>query len=907
MSDFAGADWVRVDLHLHSPAVESFAVPPGLDGPKNRSKAVAAYVAQLVKEGFRVCALTDYNGVHKDWYEPIRDEAAKNGIVVLPGAEVSFEAGKYGLHVLVIFPENTNIDAINRAISGLDKNPATPLFADDGTHRNLDPKDQIVEALGSLRRQFGAIIVFAHPNDKKGLFTTYDLAAAGRLVGGTRPDAIEAFDERDRKRLTNNEKLDPRVCERLACVEFSDPKAITEIGTKSRPDGSLRVTYLKLSDTSDLVAMRLALADPEVRVAIGSCPAPAHSRLLAVEIEGSGFLGGLNLTLSPDLNVLIGGRGVGKSALLEAIRYALDVQPITPSDYRTELVKFALGSGGRVRLTVEQVLTPDVRRRYRIERVLGEAPRVFELNPEKEVDLAPHDVLSDRGMPLFFGQREIYDCARSSTERVRLLDDLIGRRAREKRAEVKRLEDQARANAREILELTTKLADKEESEHRLKEIEHDIELYKREGLAEKLKDAASLAQDEERLSGMIEAVGSLGVELGERHDQTLQSLEEVAALSSSAISPNKQLLVDAAVQLRRAAEELRATYDSEIAIVARLTAALGKIESSWKADRKPLDEEIDKIKRELGPTTLDPDHLEDLSREQTRLRSSLDKLKSTEEERDAKVKARQKLLKGLRDTRHEAFRLRQERATEVTDRLHGRVRLEIEYKGQRDDFVDLLVRLVQGSGLDRKSLEKLAKLPGKLIDGADIAEAVRHGADVLQKTFALSSAKASQAVKWLSEDEGRLFELELATAEDTVEVYLDIDGTERPLSKLSDGQKATAMLLLLLVQVERFLIVDQPEDDLDNRFIYDDIVRILRDQKGERQIVVATHNPNIPVLGDAELIAVLESVGGKGHVVQVGSVDGTIVRERVKRIMEGGEEAFRLRAEKYGWVAAGAA
>ena len=96
--------------------------------------------------------------------------------------------------------------------------------------------------------------------------------------------------------------------------------------------------------------------------------------------------------------------------------------------------------------------------------------------------------------------------------------------------------------------------------------------------------------------------------------------------------------------------------------------------------------------------------------------------------------------------------------------------------------------------------------------------------------------------------------------------------------------------------------MDQPEDDLDNRFIYEDIVRLLREQKGRRQILAATHNPNIPVLGDAELTVALEASEDRARIVVQGSVDRAEVREAVKRIMEGGEEAFRRRAEKYGWI-----
>ena len=104
------------------------------------------------------------------------------------------------------------------------------------------------------------------------------------------------------------------------------------------------------------------------------------------------------------------------------------------------------------------------------------------------------------------------------------------------------------------------------------------------------------------------------------------------------------------------------------------------------------------------------------------------------------------------------------------------------------------------------------------------------------------------------------------------------------------------------------MIVDQPEDDLDNRFITDGVVPRMRDEKRRRQFVFSTHNANIPVLGDAELILGLTASGdadNKGNAVirpeHVGSIDGRQVRELVEEILEGGKDAFETRRLKYGF------
>jgi hypothetical protein len=131
--------------------------------------------------------------------------------------------------------------------------------------------------------------------------------------------------------------------------------------------------------------------------------------------------------------------------------------------------------------------------------------------------------------------------------------------------------------------------------------------------------------------------------------------------------------------------------------------------------------------------------------------------------------------------------------------------------------------------------------------------------------------------------------------------------TWQTLEALSTGQKATAVLLLLLLESEAPLVVDQPEDDLDNRFITEGVVPTMKKEKRKRQFLFSTHNANIPVLGDAELIIGL-TTGSQNDVVQgrisdqhMGSIDIQPVREMVEEILEGGKAAFEMRRQKYGF------
>ena len=130
----------------------------------------------------------------------------------------------------------------------------------------------------------------------------------------------------------------------------------------------------------------------------------------------------------------------------------------------------------------------------------------------------------------------------------------------------------------------------------------------------------------------------------------------------------------------------------------------------------------------------------------------------------------------------------------------------------------------------------------------------------------------------------------------------ELDGAE-----LSIGQRCTAVLAMLLARDNVPVIIDQPEEDLDNEFIYRELVPLIRRVKEQRQIIFVSHNANIPVNADAELIASLEVKDGHGvqktvnNELAVGGLDRQAVRTAVEEIMEGSEEAFRKRYEKYGF------
>ena len=134
-----------------------------------------------------------------------------------------------------------------------------------------------------------------------------------------------------------------------------------------------------------------------------------------------------------------------------------------------------------------------------------------------------------------------------------------------------------------------------------------------------------------------------------------------------------------------------------------------------------------------------------------------------------------------------------------------------------------------------------------------------------------------------------------------LEMRMD-DGAYRRLDELSGGQRVSVLLSLLLETADnRPLVIDQPEDELDNRFLFDTVLPALKKLRGRRQVIVATHNANVVVNGDADMVIQLDATARRGRVACAGTIEESAVRDAIVRTVDGGEEAFRLRRRKYGF------
>ncbi len=898
-----GATWHRLDLHLHSPGVLTFIPPKG----RKREDGIGladVYIEQLSTQGISVAAITDYNGVNIEWFEVTAAKASNRGITLLPGVEMTFRQYKYGLHILAIFAGDTDLKSLNTFLRSLDKDPATPLFDNQGAHRDIDLKVSLTAALKDLRSQFNCLLILPHPDQTNGLCNSLTAEVAAKLLMEIGPDAIEYCPDREKNKLQSTGVLSVNFWDQVASVEFSNPKRIEEIGTQYRTNGTLRATYLKLSATN-LDALRLAFHDPQTRLSIGGIPSANHPRIRNIAISGSGFLGNLNISWSQDLNVIIGGKGVGKSAILETLRYAFAIVPYSDQPSREKLVRRALGSDGKVEVILDRPIREGKIRQYRIVRAWGEEPRTFQVSPEKPLKATPSELLTPDGGLTVFGQREIYAVSGSQERRLALLDELIGEQARKSADTVGKAMELLTANSVELLDLQTKLAKRQEYSQRLKKIDQEIETHKNPP-PEKPKEGVDFRALGECLKNATNALRNASVDCDQWRLNLLALLETTHRNLVDVQDKQSAILQEAAKVFAVLQESLKVVLDDQTTLFEQAIQSLARLDMRCQEKVRASTKESNKIEGDLRKDPPGQDRLLRLTEERTSLSSLIAELNEIEGHLKSHRQKRQGLLQQLRDSRSTQNGLRRERADAIAESLNGRLHLQVEFKGQKESYKEQLSGLLKGSNLSQDAIGQLV-LP-EATDGIAVAEAVRAGSKEVQTRFGLKPEMADRLVHWLTVEQSRLLDLETLIPQDALRLKMKIDGQYRSLEHLSAGQGATEVLLLLLGLKSQILVIDQPDDYLDDRFVHEEILQILREQKGlkdqspQHQLIFATNDPTIPVMGDAELIIPLEVRDERAHIIGRASIDDRSMQELIKTLMQGGKEALQKRAKKYGGI-----
>jgi chromosome segregation protein len=862
-----GSHWLRADFHLHTRADKEFSY----SGEDNYY--ISNYVRALKKAGVRVGVITNHNKFDLAEFRSLRKVAKKDEIFLLPGIELSVNDGANGIHTLVVFSDEwltSGQNYINQFLNVAFEGKTPNEYENENGRCSLGLIDTIKKLEGYQKDFF---LVFAHVEEKSGLWKEL---RGGRIQELGRSEFFRRRSLAFQKVRTHN--VAERECRVKvqnwlgdaypAEVEGSDCKAIDQIG-QGNP------CYLKIGDFT-FEAVKFALLDHANRVA-SEPQKHERSHILNATFDG-GVLDGKTIRFSTELNTLIGIRGSGKSSILEAVRYALDIpfgEKALDKEYKQSLVEHVLGSGGKV--TVNAV---DRRGQlYEIRRILNEKPDVY-VDGVLQPGISIRETILHK--PVYFGQKDLSSTGEGFEKD--LVEKLIG----EKLSGIRSRIDIQRQKVSEVIARLKKLSKteekKQEYESKKQDAEFKLKFYKRHGVEEKLQKQIDFDADSRKCSHTISFVQTYLVDLEDFVNQYEDDLKNEQVYRSKQNETFFKVFFAIYDKLIKAFTRIKeALSDGKKTLVELQEKAkeFGKLKDGLKEEFAEIERKLAEKLKDTGAMAIRPDEFRQLRKTVDQAKLMLEALDKQETQR---ITLNQELLQELaklNDTWHEEYKaIRQE--LDRVNMSHTSLEIKAEFKADKEAFLGFMKDVFRGSRIREPTFRSLAE------EFSDFGSMYKE----LEKTRAMVGGAAQVFDNFFSENLPALLTWQVPNC-----FVIEYRGKE--LKHHSLGQRASALILFVLSQKENdVIIIDQPEDDLDNQTIYEDVIKLIRSLKPLTQFIFATHNANFPVLGDAEQITSC-SYSDNRITVTSGSVDCPNLQQEIVNIMEGGEEAFRQRKRIY--------
>jgi len=838
-----------------------------------------------IESGVEIIGLADHGSV--DGIDKIRTIFGQNGVVVFPGFEI---ASSEKIHFVCLFDESKTSQELERILGCLDL-----LDPDDGVLPTNLSAIQLIEKVGEI----GGFIFAAHSTNDNGILKLkmnhvwqHESLLAAQIPGSIEDlkGASEIFYFRAFK---NCDDAYHRERE-MAAINAAD---VAEPDDIKKDSASCLIKMTKPC----FVSFKQAFLDSGSRVRLNSDkPENYASAIERIRFVG-GYLDGVDIELSEHLNAVIGGRGTGKSTLLECIRFAFDLEPFgkTAKTQHDAILKNNLGNEkGLVEVSIRSAAMHG--RKFTVSRKYGNQPVVLgedgNISPYQPMDLLP-------GIELY-GQNEIYEMTRDDQSRNQLIERFLEGEHEQFDTTIARVLTKLRENSDTIERALSQKADIEADVERLPKLLEQAKQFQILGIDEKLKIIPML-EKEKLLNGRV---NDEVVRVKEAIDTFKDSLPDIIFLSDAGLEglPHKDLLIQQRVILNSFKTSLDQTVVQLGQVSTETTEKLEPIQQQINVVIREEEQQLEnafkdipasqgKTGRQLGV------EYQTLLQQIEQVRPKQTALQSRQAQIDELYAQRKKLLLELDQQTSARASAMHKSVKRLNRKLDQKVRLGLKAEGNRQVLVDTLNEF----NLEGIGVKKLAWILEADFSPANLAATIRKGEAELTVALGLTNA----VVRALCQlPERSLLALEELVIPDTMAIELNVthgerDAQFRPIEDLSTGQQCTAVLHLLLLDNQDPLILDQPEDNLDNAFIADRIVAELRRAKLSRQFLFATHNANIPVFGDAEWIGVLSVEDNKGLILpeQQGAIDVPAVQKLAADILEGGKSAFNQRREKYGF------
>lgn len=908
-----GARWFKADLHIHTIddlAGDRAKVPDTLRFSRPVSQEILRDYARIFLQhaaarDVRVLGVTPHSPrveseddtsavwqIVEEWNAGIDDDGRpfrEKIYAVFPGFEPSLKQGRRGLHLLFLFDPEIGQDcymrAFNLAMGGvtpwragelqISSKSADDVFRDlREFHRKECPLDD------EKRPQWSYTALAPHIDNVKGL-----LGALNAQVLMNFPlnevTGLELGDEKLPNDTMKNREWLPKgmASNHLAFFHGSDAYSVNEVGK--------RHTWLKLASPR-IEALRQAFIASDSRMRIGyeretsgalieiadppDVTINQRPWLKTVTVIGQASFFGTTVKdeqatsfhLSPDLTCIIGGSMTGKSTFLDGLRLHTDA---------------ALPQDDGIRKQVEARGS---------ERFLAGSADVSLDCPGQDPTASDRE----RWPAVFYAQNELHRLAQEPSAVEEILTRLVPSEMSsivERQTRLSAIDKELERQAKHLAKLDDVLSEAEQAFERTVVAGNKLEAFSEAGV-EKLHEAS-------RAIRQWQECRDVSVDVGTHLDRAIGVSAGLNLPKSDGYFPESANEVGVGVR----SEELEAAWNricehirSAKVELRDWSSKISLIMEALKQEEEHIHTEVD---RALAARGLDGSQIKELQalNVQASLRESYEA--NLGEVRNELSEA-ERSFDGLLDEREKLVLEQRAAFDHVTETIFaefdGRISARRVDDGSRAPL-DGFLRDLSKRGITRwwNELEDLRR-PSPM-------ELLEHLSDDTLNAVGMSAAVQSTFREEMTRTKQRYLAAIRCTDHYLLELRMD-DGRYRRLDDLSGGQRVSLLLSLLLeTSDDRPLVIDQPEDELDNRFLSETVLPSLKRLKGRRQIIVATHNANIVVNGDADQVIQLDATANRGRVVHSGAIEEPSVRDSIVRTVDGGDDAFRLRRLKYGF------
>lgn len=876
--EYPGARWWKFDFHTHTRASEDFM-------SEDSEEAIAKFTPEhwlrrFMEKGIDCVAITDHNsGAWIDNLQGKLDELREKRpqwfrqLYLFPGVEIS---ASRDVHLLAILGSDKTESDIDQLLGAIGFRGGTEAVATDSASKIIE----------EITRRDG-IAIPAHVDRKKGLL---------RLQGG---DLLPWFDNENiyAMELWDEDYTKPQLYtdKKLNWVEVrgSDTHFNITSTSNSKKDRFGDFTWVKM-DWPTIEGLKLALIDGTASINRNMNANPNHhadffiEELDVDEAKYIGRSGTLSCPFSPFLTTIIGGRGSGKSTLLEFMRLALRRQEEILPSLKKESEKYF--NVGNENLLIENSQISLIYRKGDVRFRLNWSARADKPSIEESCNgewvAAPGEIRSL--FPAYiYSQKQIFELARKPSALLDIIDEAPDVKYATFEKQRKELTNRYKQIEQKIRELSDKISQENRLQGESNDLARQIEQIEKSGHREVL-------QSFRRRQQQLNEIDSLESKWQDTSQQLCKLRDVVVPAQFDAQH------FDGYEDILQSIEEANTKWWSIGKGLGDLVQKAQGIIADWQVVRESATwmqllktdmEQYERLRIKLAQQGINPDEYPDLLIQQRSLWRELQQLSEYRTSRRELEIEKQEVFGQIETLRHDLSERRSEFLTDVLRDSTSLVNIDIKNFGQDWDDVEEEIRSILQCGSrfirDFDHLEDIYRTEGdrKVEELKETISRIRSGE---------ARARDGRFARHLrSLPQESMSELNLWFPGDNLRITFG--PKNQPIEQGSPGQKTAALLAFILSYGSEPLLLDQPEDDLDNELIYELIVQQLRESKSRRQIIVVTHNANIVVNGDAEMVLPLKVAGGETHVPQAASIQDRQVRQTICDILEGGQQAFEQR------------